>query len=38
MDFVDQILSKLSELVRERRFVELETDGLELKPVPAEGR
>jgi hypothetical protein len=34
MDFVDQMLNKLSDLVGERRFVELETDGLEFKPTP----
>ncbi len=37
MDYVDQILSKLADLVRQRKFVELETDTLEIKPVPADG-
>lgn len=36
MNFIDQTLNKLSELIRQGRFVELETDGLEIKPVPAE--
>src|SRR5476649_992106 len=37
MGFVDQILNKLSELIQQGRFVELETEGLEIKPVPADG-
>ena len=37
MNVVDQILNKLAELVAQGRFVELETEGLEIKPVPAEG-
>lgn len=36
MDSVDQILSKLSELIRDKRFAELETDALEIKQVPSE--
>lgn len=37
MKFVDQILSKLGELIQQGRFAALETNGLEIKPVPAEG-
>ncbi len=37
MDVVDQILNKLAELITQGRFVELETEGLEIKPVPADG-
>ena len=37
MKVVDQILNKLAELIHQGRFVELETEGLEIKPVPAEG-
>ena len=37
MDFVDQTLNKLSELIQQGRFIELESDGLEIKPVPAVG-
>lgn len=37
MNFVDHILSELAELIQQSRFVELETEGLEIKPVPAEG-
>jgi len=37
MNFVDHILSELAELIQESRFVELETEGLEIKPVPADG-
>ncbi len=37
MKVVDQILNKLAELITQGRFVELETEGLEIKPVPAEG-
>jgi ATP-dependent DNA helicase RecG len=35
--FVDQILNKLAELIQQDRFEELETDALEIKPVPADG-
>jgi len=34
MDFIDDILAKVATLAREERFVELESDGLEIKPVP----
>ena len=34
-DLVDNVLAKLAELIAERRFESLETDGLEIKPVPA---
>ncbi len=37
MKIVDQILNKLAELIQQSRFVELETEGLEIKGVPAEG-
>lgn len=37
MKVVDQILNKLAELITQGRVVELETEGLEIKPVPAEG-
>ncbi len=37
MDFVDQILHKLSNLIQQGRFVDLETEALEIKPVPAVG-
>lgn len=37
MNFVDHILSELAELIQQSRFVELETEGLEIKPVPADG-
>src|SRR5947208_364064 len=37
MAFVDQILNRLADLIRQNRYVELETEGLEIKPVPAEG-
>ncbi len=37
MKFVDRILDKLAELIQRGRFEELETEGLEIKPVPAEG-
>lgn len=37
MKRIDQILGELSELIRQGRFVELETDALEIKPVPADG-
>ena len=34
---LDQILLKLAELIHQGRFAELETEGLEFKPVPANG-
>lgn len=34
---IDRILIKLAELIQSGRFEELETDALEIKPVPAEG-
>jgi predicted HTH transcriptional regulator len=37
MKVVENILHKLAEMIRQDRFEELETEGLELKPVPAEG-
>ncbi len=37
MEFVDRILNRLVDLMRAGRFVELETEGLEFKPVPATG-
>ena len=37
MQTVEQILNKLADLITQGRFVELETEGLEIKPVPAEG-
>jgi ATP-dependent DNA helicase RecG len=37
MTAVDRILAQLAELIQLRRFVDLETDGLEIKPVPAQG-
>jgi ATP-dependent DNA helicase RecG len=37
MKVVENILRKLAEIIRQDRFEELETEGLELKPVPAEG-
>lgn len=37
MTAVDRILAQLAELIQRRRFVDLETDGLEIKPVPALG-
>ena len=37
MSFLDQTLLKLSELIQSNRFVNLETDGLEIKPVPTIG-
>lgn len=37
MKVVDQTLNKLAELIQQGRFVELETEGLEIKPVPADG-
>lgn len=37
MKIVDQTLNKLADLITQGRFVELETEGLEIKPVPADG-
>lgn len=37
MTTVDRILAKLAELIQHDRFEELETEGLEIKPVPAVG-
>lgn len=37
MDPIDDILENLAELVVSRRFVEMETDSLEIKPVPSVG-
>jgi predicted HTH transcriptional regulator len=37
MRFVDRILNELADLIQRGRFVELETEGLEIKPVPAVG-
>jgi len=37
MKVVDRILIKLSELIQQGSFEELETEGLEIKPVPATG-
>ncbi|MFT5492073.1 MAG: ATP-dependent DNA helicase RecG [Limisphaerales bacterium] len=34
---IDQILNKLADLIQQGRFVELETEGLEIKPVPVDG-
>lgn len=34
-DLVDDVLAKLAELIAERRFESLETDGLEINPVPS---
>jgi len=34
---IDHILLKLAELIQQTRFVELETEGLEIKPVPVDG-
>jgi ATP-dependent DNA helicase RecG len=34
---LDQLLLKLSDLIQQGRFAELETEGLEVKPVPADG-
>lgn len=36
MAFIDQILKKLADLIRHGKFEELETDGLEIKPVPGD--
>lgn len=37
MKIVDDILFKLADLIQSGRFVELETERLEIKPVPADG-
>ena len=37
MKIVDQILGQLADLIQQGQFKELETEGLEIKPVPAEG-
>ena len=37
MKILTQTLQKLSDLIRQNRFEELETEGLEIKPVPASG-
>lgn len=37
MTVVDQTLNRLTDLIQQGRFVELETEGLEIKPVPADG-
>jgi ATP-dependent DNA helicase RecG len=37
MKSVENILNQLADLISHGRFVELETEGLEIKPVPAEG-
>jgi predicted HTH transcriptional regulator len=37
MKVVDQILNKLADLIQRGQFVELETEGLEIKPVPVDG-
>jgi ATP-dependent DNA helicase RecG len=37
MVFVDHILNRLSDLIQHGRFEELETEGLEIKAVPADG-
>ena len=37
MTVVDQLLNRLADLIQQGRFVELETEGLEIKPVPADG-
>jgi len=37
MTAVDHILARLADLIRQNRFEELETEGLEIKPVPADG-
>ena len=34
---IDEILSKLADLIQQDRFAELETERLEIKPVPADG-
>jgi len=37
MKLVESILRKLAELIQQNRFENLESDGLEIKPVPATG-
>jgi len=37
MKRLDQVLQKLSDLILQGRFAELETEGLEIKPVPVDG-
>src|SRR5665213_3183363 len=37
MDPFDDILEKLADLVVSQKFVEMETEGIEIKPVPAQG-
>ncbi len=37
MKVVDQTLNKLADLIAQSRFAELETEWLEIMPVPAEG-
>lgn len=37
MNIVDHILNQLADLIQQGRFKELETEGLEIKPVPADG-
>lgn len=37
MNAVDHILNQLADLIQQSRFRELEAEGLEIKPVPAEG-
>lgn len=37
MNNIDQLLTKLADLIQQGRFAELETEGLEIKPVPADG-
>jgi ATP-dependent DNA helicase RecG len=34
---IDQIIHKLADLIQQKRFVELETEWLEIKPVPVDG-
>ena len=34
---IDQILLKLADLIQQGRFAELETEWLEIKPVPVDG-
>ena len=37
MKIIDELLTKLAGLIQQGRFVELETEGLEIKPVPIDG-
>ncbi len=37
MKLIDQILLKLADMIQQGRFVELETEWLEIKPVPVDG-